>query len=129
MDPSKRGRYVFVWDLINHVSALTSADGSPVGWSDACVSGVNNGTSFSPKISDASATHGYRVLFTVSGPQQSACQLIFRELEGRDVQVKPQQVGQEILEPALNDTGDVLAWAVAGATQLVYACDVAHCAT
>jgi Tol biopolymer transport system component len=129
MDPSKRGRYVFVWDLINHVSALTSADGSPVGWSDACVSGVNNGTSFSPKIGDASATHGYRVLFTVSGPQQSACQLIFRELEGRDVQVKPQQVGQEILEPALNDTGDVLAWAVAGATQLVYACDVAHCAT
>jgi hypothetical protein len=129
MDPSKRGRYVFVWDLKNHVSAVTGADGSPVGWSDACVAGVNNGTSFSPKISNATSTHGYRVLFTVPGAQQSACQLIFRELDGRDVRVKPQQAGQEILEPALNETGDVLSWAVGGATQLVYACDLAHCTT
>ena len=126
-DPSYRGKYVFVWDLVKHVSALTGLDGSPTRWSDACVSGVNNGTSFAPKISDASADHGYRVLFTVTGPQGSACQLVFRELTGPDIRVKPQQVGQEILEPALNDTGDVLSWAVAGSTQLVYACDVAHC--
>ena len=61
------------------------------------------------------------------GPQGSACRLIFRELDGPDILVKPQQIGQEILEPALNDTGDVLAWAVAGTTQLVYACNVARC--
>ena len=124
-DPSRRGRHVFVWDLRSNRSAITLPDGTPTGWGDACVNGVSNGTNFSPQMVGETAAHPERILFTV--PRSDACQLVLRDLGGRDVPVVLPSEMDEVLEPALNASGDVLAWAVSGSIQQIYACPIDDC--
>jgi Tol biopolymer transport system component len=125
LDPTQRGKHVYVWDLKDNRSALTNSDGSPTGWNDGCVDGTSNGTKFAPQISGPGRDHSYRVLYTTM--QGLTCRPVLRDLDGSSVPIRPQPAAQEILEPAMNASGDVLAWAVAGRPQLIYACDVARC--
>ena len=126
LDPSYRGKHVIVWDLAKGESAIKKTDGStPAGWNDACVTGVNNGTNFSPKISGATGRHSHRVLFTVD--RSGVCKLVLRDLHGNDIPIRSEINYQQITEPTLNNSGDYLSWAVAGQPQLVYACKVDDC--
>jgi Tol biopolymer transport system component len=126
-NPDFRGNCVLVWDVSSKKSAIAGATGSPVGWSDACVTGINNGTTFAPQISDATRSHPYLVLFTIAG-KNGTCSLVLRDLQGDDIPVKSQVNQGQILEPSLNSSGDYLSWDVAGDPQEVYACKVASCA-
>ena len=125
-NPAARGSHVLVWNVYKQRSVFTAANGStPVGWSDACVTGVNNGTNFSPVISDPSRSHSYRVLFTVA--RDGVCNLVLRDLQGNDIPIRSEINVQQILEPTINSTGDFIGWDVASQPQLVYACRVNRC--
>lgn len=51
--------------------AFATADRkTPVGWNDACTSGINNGTRVTAVMSDQTAAHFYLVLFTVSAQRR-----------------------------------------------------------
>jgi Tol biopolymer transport system component len=125
-DPDFRGNCVFVWDITKGKSAIAGATGAPVGWSDACVTGVNNGTTFAPEISDTTRSHPYLILFTIAR-QNGACSLVLRDLQGNDIPVKSQVNQGQILEPSINSSSDYLSLDVAGNPQQVYACKVASC--
>lgn len=125
-NPNFRGNCVFVWDTEKHRSAIVGATGTPVGWSDACVTGVNNGTTFAPEISNSTHTHPYLILFTVARPN-GACSLVLRDLRGNDIPVKSGINRGQILEPSINNSGDYLSWDVSGNRQQVYACKLASC--
>jgi Tol biopolymer transport system component len=125
-DPSKRGSHVVVWDVQTRRSAVTGEDGrTATGWNDACVTGVNNGTSFSPIIANTSKKASYLVLFPVA--RDGVCNLVLRDLAGNDVQVAPDVNVQQVLEPTLNSFGSILSWDVAGQPQLIYYCAVKDC--
>ena len=120
------GRHVLVWDMRHDRSAITAADRkTPEGWNDACTSGINNGTRFTPVISDRTAAHPHLVLFTV--PRNGVCNLVLRDLQGKDVPIRSEVNVQQVLEPTLNDTGDYLSWAIASQPQLIYACKITDC--
>jgi Tol biopolymer transport system component len=126
LDPSQGGKGVLVWDIFQQKSALTAADNStPTGWNDACTTGLNNGTNFRPVISGRTGKHSYRVLFTVA--RDGVCNLVLRDLEGKDIPIRSEINVQQVLEPTINSTGDYLSWAVAGSPQLIYACKVDEC--
>lgn len=125
-NPDFRGNCVFVWDTEKHHSAIVGATGTPVGWSDACVTGVNNGTTFAPEISNPTQAHPYLILFTVTRPD-GACRLVLRDLQGNDIPIKSEVNQGQILEPTINSSGDYLGWDVSGSRQQVYACKLASC--
>jgi len=128
-DTDFRGKCVLVWDIAKQASAITTATGKPAGWDDACVTGVNNGTNFSPVMSDATSAHSYLVLFTVT--RNGICNLVLRDLDGNEVPIKSQINLHQIVEPTLNSSGDFLSWDVAAQPeqhQQVYACRVDQCA-
>jgi Tol biopolymer transport system component len=125
-NPEFRGNCVFVWDTEKQRSAIVGATGTPVGWSDACVTGVNNGTTFAPEISNPTHTHPYLILFTVARPN-GACSLVLRDLQGNDIPVKSEVNQGQILEPSINSSGDYLSWDVSGSRQQVYACKLTSC--
>ena len=124
LDPSYRGKYVLVWDVKKN-SSLFSDNGFPSGWDDACTTGVNNGTDFSPVMSDPTAQHSYRVLFTVAN--NGVCNLELRDLDGNAIPVKSTINYQQVAEPTINSSGDYLAWDVVSQPQLVYSCQVDEC--
>ena len=124
LNPDQRGKHVLVWDIKKSVSVFTD-DGIPSGWDDACTTGVNNGTNFSPVMSDATNKHSYRVLFTVA--RNGVCNLELRDLSGNVIPVKSTINYQQIAEPAINSSGDYMAWDVVSQPQLIYACKVDDC--
>jgi Tol biopolymer transport system component len=121
-----RGKCVLVWDITKQASAITTATGNPAGWNDACVTGVNNGTNFSPVMSDPTRAHPYLVLFTVT--RNGVCNLVLRDLDGNDIPIKSQINLHQILEPTISSSGDYLSWDVASQRQQIYACRVDQCA-
>lgn len=125
LNVTRRGRYVLVWDIKRNVSVIKSANGTPAGWSDACVTGVSNGTNFSPVIADPGLSHSYRVLFTVA--RNGICNLVLRDLEGNDIPIISEVNYQQVLEPTINSSGDFMSWDVASQPQLIYACKINDC--
>lgn len=125
-DVNFRGKCVFVWDINKGASAITGASGQPVGWNDACVDGINNGTTFAPVMGDPSGTHPYLVLFTVADVN-STCRIVLRDLDGNDIPIKAQVNLSQNLEPNMNSSGQYLSWDVAGKSQQVYACEIDKC--
>lgn len=121
-----RGKYVLVWDIVKNDSIFTSASGAPAGWDDACVTGINNGTNFSPIMADPGSGHSYRVLFTVA--RNGICNLVLRDLQGNDIPINSEINYQQVLEPTINRSGDFISWDVASQPQLVYACKIDECA-
>jgi hypothetical protein len=124
-DLNQRGRFVAVWDVRRHESAITGADGKPAAWADDCTTGVNNGTRFSPAITGATRAHSYLVLFTSS--RNGICTLVLRDLQGNEIPLRPEVNRQEVAEPAINQTARELSWVVDGHPKLIYACAVADC--
>lgn len=127
-DTSKRGRHVMVWDVQRQTSAILGIDAkTPTGWSDACTTGPNNGTSFSAEMSDPVHGDPYYALFTAV--EGKACRLVLRDLSGNDIPVEPENPSDLLIEPAINATGDVLAWS--NSTQnhhrQVYSCNIDRC--
>jgi Tol biopolymer transport system component len=123
---TRRGRYVLVWDIVKNDSIFTSASGTPAGWDDACVTGINNGTNFSPIMADPGSGHSYRVLFTVT--RNGICNLVLRDLSGNDIPINSEINYQQVLEPTINSSGDFISWDVASRPQLIYACQINECA-
>jgi Tol biopolymer transport system component len=125
LNVTRRGRYVLVWDIVKNHSSITSASGAPAGWPDACVTGINNGTDFSPIIADPGSDHSYRVLFTVA--RNGICNLVLRDLGGNDIPIDSEINYQQVLEPTINSSGDFISWDVASQPQLIYACKIDEC--
>lgn len=119
------GSAVLVWDIKLRRSAILDINGSPTGWTDACTSGIDNGTTFSPSMSDPSSMNSYLVMFTVF--KDGTCQLVLRDFSGADIPISLENGSREVLEPALDASGDVIAYDVAGRPQLVYACTIKAC--
>jgi dipeptidyl aminopeptidase/acylaminoacyl peptidase len=119
------GPAILVWDVRRHRSAIPGQGGGPTGWTDGCTSGINNGTDFSPYLTDPTPGHPYLVMFTVR--KGRACTLVLRDFSGADIPVRLEDGDKEILEPSLDSSGGVIAWDVAGRPQLVYACEVRAC--
>jgi Tol biopolymer transport system component len=119
------GPAVLVWDTKLRRSAILDINGNPTGWTDACTSGINNGTTFSPSVSDPSSGHPYLVMFTVF--KGETCQLVLRDFSGADIPINLENGVNEVLEPALDTSGDVIAYDVAGQPQLIYACTLKAC--
>ena len=126
-NPNLRGKCVLVWNVDKQVSAITGATGQPVGWADACVTGINNGTTFAPIMSDATKMHPHLVLFTVTR-KDGFCSMVLRDLNGNDIPIKSKVNLNQILEPNMNSSGDYLSWDVYSRRQQVYACKVDRCA-
>ncbi len=119
------GPAVLVWNTKSNHSALLDINGNPTGWTDACTIGVNNGTNFSPSVSDPGPGHSYLVMFTVI--KKGTCQLVLRDFSDSDIPISLSNGDKEVLEPALDALGDVIAYDVAGEPQLVYACTIEAC--
>ena len=126
-NPDFRGRCVLVWNINKGESAIIGATGKTVGWDDACVTGVNNGTTFAPIMSNATKEHPHLILFTISG-EDHVCSMVLRDLNGNDIPIKSQINLHQILEPNINSSGDYLGWDVYSQRQQVYACKVDRCA-
>ncbi len=126
-NPDFRGKCVLVWNVNKGASAIIGATGKAVGWDDACVTGVNNGTTFAPIMSDATKIHPRLILFTISGKDR-ICSIVLRDLNGNDIPIKSQINIHQILEPNINSSGDYLSWDVYSRQQQVYACKVDRCA-
>jgi hypothetical protein len=122
---SRGGPAVLLWDVRRHRSAIPGLGSGPAGWTDGCTTGIDNGTDFSPYISEPGRGHSYLVMFTVR--KGSACTLVLRDSSGADIPVRLDGGSREILEPSLDSSGDVIAWDVAGRPQLVYACKLRAC--
>jgi Tol biopolymer transport system component len=119
------GPAVLVWDVKLGRSAILDINGNPTGWTDACTGGINNGTNFSPSVSDPSSGHPYLVMFTVF--KGRTCQLVLRDFSGADIPISLENGNNEVLEPALDAAGDIIAYDVAGKSLLVYACTLKAC--
>jgi Tol biopolymer transport system component len=119
------GSAVLVWDTKLRRSAILDINGNPTGWTDACTSGINNGTNFSPSVSNPSSGHSYLVMFTVL--KGGTCQLVLRDFSGADIPISLENGNNEVLEPALDASADVIAYDVAGQPLLIYACTLKAC--